>query len=83
LRVITRTQAHTHEKRGFTLPIAGIFCGCPSGLCSIVIPTLNSLDPPSKGTLKFNIDGSFQQDFGCLGCGGVVRNHDKHWITNN
>jgi len=32
--------------------------------------------PPPKGTLKLNVDGSFLEDFGCLGVGGVVRNHD-------
>ena len=36
---------------------------------------------PPEGTLKLNIDGSFLEDFGCLGAGGVVRNHDGEWIA--
>jgi len=39
------------------------------------------LDPPPEGTLKLNNDGSFLEDFGCLGAGGVVRNHDGDWIA--
>ena len=31
--------------------------------------------PPPEGTLKLNIDGNFLEDLGCLGAGGVVRNH--------
>ena len=38
--------------------------------------------PPPEGTLKLNIDGSFLEDFGCLGAGGVVRNHDEDWIAD-
>nr|ABN09037.1 Polynucleotidyl transferase, Ribonuclease H fold [Medicago truncatula] len=46
-----------------------------------LITPLSSLDPPSEGTLKLNSDGSFLEDFGCLGVGGVVRNHDGDWIA--
>jgi len=53
-----------------------------SGFRLIPIASLNSLDPPPKDTLKLNIDGNFLQDFGCLGAGGVVRNHDGDWITS-
>jgi len=45
-----------------------------------LIAPLSSLDPHPKGTLKLNIDGSFLEDFGCLGVGGVVRNHDGFWL---
>jgi len=38
--------------------------------------------PPSEGTLKLNIDGSFLEDFGCLGVGVGVHNHDGDWITS-
>ena len=37
--------------------------------------------PPPEGTLKLNIDGSFLEDFGCLGAGDVVCNHDGDWIA--
>ena len=38
--------------------------------------------PPPEGTLiKLNIDGSFLEDLGCLGAGGVVRNHNGDWIA--
>ena len=37
--------------------------------------------PPSEGTLKLNTDGSFLEDFGCLGVGGVVHNHNGDWIA--
>ena len=37
--------------------------------------------PPPEGTLKLNIDGSFLEDLGCLGAGGVVRNHGGDWIA--
>lgn len=36
---------------------------------------------PWEDTLKLNVDGSFLQGFGCLGVGGIVRNHDKDWIS--
>ena len=39
------------------------------------------MDPPLEGTLKLNIDGSFLEDLGCLGVGGVVRNHNGDWIA--
>ncbi|KEH36868.1 hypothetical protein MTR_2g023410 [Medicago truncatula] len=32
-------------------------------------------------TFKLNIDDSFLEGFGCLGAGGVVRNHDGDWIA--
>lgn len=35
-----------------------------------------------EGTLEFNVDGSFIEGFGCLGVGGVVRNHDGDWIAD-
>ena len=38
--------------------------------------------PPPGSTLKLNIDGSFIEDFGCLGAGVVVRNHDGDWIAD-
>jgi len=42
---------------------------------------LTSLNPPLKDTFKLNIDGSFLEEFGCLGVGGVVHNHDGDWIA--
>ena len=47
----------------------------------ILITPLSSLDPPPEGTLELNIDGRFLEDFGCLGVGGVVGNHDGDWIA--
>jgi hypothetical protein len=47
-----------------------------------LIAPLSSLDPPPEGTLKLNIDVSFLEYFGCLGAGGVVRNHDGDWIAD-
>jgi hypothetical protein len=38
--------------------------------------------PSLEGTLKPNIDGNFLEDFGCLGVGGVVRNHNGDWIAS-
>jgi len=46
-----------------------------------LIASLNSLNPSPKDTLKLNIDGSFLEEFGCLGVGGVVHNHDGDWIA--
>jgi len=46
-----------------------------------LIAPLSSLDPPPEGTLKLNIDGSFLEDFGCLGAGSDVRNHDGDLIA--
>ena len=37
--------------------------------------------PPPKGTFEVNIEGSFLEDFYCLGAGGVVLNHDEDWKT--
>ena len=39
------------------------------------------MDPPLECTLILNIDGSFLEHFGCLGVGGVTRNHDRDWIA--
>jgi len=47
-----------------------------------LITPLSSLDPPPKGTLKLNIDGSFLEDLSCSSVGGVVRNHDGDWIAS-
>ena len=49
---------------------------------SLYIMVYISLISNSKFTLySFRFDGSFLEDFGCLGAGGVVRNHDGDWIT--
>jgi len=41
-----------------------------------------SLISNSKFTLySFRFNGSFLEDFCCLGAGGVVRNHDGDWIA--
>ena len=42
---------------------------------------LTHWSPPPEGILKLNIDGSFLENFGSLGAGSVVRNHNGDWIT--
>jgi len=61
--------------------LAYLRCGAKGFFDSHSSRLLTHWIPPPKGTLKLNIDGSFLQDFGCLGAGGVVRNHDGDWIA--
>ena len=35
---------------------------------------------PGRGR-RVHSNGSFLEGFGCLGAGGVVRNHDGDWIA--
>lgn len=49
--------------------------GCMKSTIPVIRRTLVEWYPPTRGTLKFNVDGAFKGKPGPTGIGGVLRDH--------